>query len=362
MRAHAKAVNSGLETSFFRISGGTLSEKKVTILDVAKAAGVSVGSTSRVLNNVAGVKPKTRNAVLKAAKKLNYTPNQAARALRTRSSGQIGIQFTDLSNPLQIQLYGNLVERFAEAGFVSLMSTSSNHVERERQILQSFMERGLDALVAAPVNETDPAINDLLAKFPAPVILIDREMEVTADHVNYDHKDAMRIGLDYLMSLGHRRIAPVFGSFARRPGLMRQAAFEDAARRSQLNLLDCPWIQPATPSTPVTAETIKVLSSPNRPTALIVQGTQVLHSVLNAVAVMGLRIPEDISILAVGDSNLTADHMPAMSVLTLDQQELVDTISNRVLEKVRGQATGCADFSLNYRLIERESCGPPSHS
>lgn len=332
---------------------------KITIRDVAREAGVSLGSTSRVLNDVEGVKPRTRDAVLHAAEKLGYTPNLIARALRSRSSGQIGFQFSDLANPLQVQLYSSLEERFADAGYVSLMSTSGNRVERERRTFQTFIDRGIDALVAAPVNETDPEIIDLLRKFPAPVVLIDRDMDVGAEHVNYDHKGAMDAAIEYLVSLGHSRVSPVFNSFARRPGRMRQEAFAEAAAAHLLDPSGCRLIQPETPNSPVTAETMEVLSGPNRPTALVVQGTQVLHSVLNAAALLGFRIPADLSILAIGDSPLTANHVPALSVLTMSPTELVDAIADTLLAKIRGEARGDSVVTLHYSLVERGSCGPP---
>jgi LacI family transcriptional regulator, galactose operon repressor len=332
---------------------------KMTIKDVAREAGVSIGSTSRVLNNIQGVKPKTRNAVLQAAEKLGYTPNRIARALRSQSTGQIGLQFSDLANPLQVQLYGQLEERLAEAGYVCLMSTSANQPERERSIFQTFKERGLDALIAAPVNETDAAIQDLLDDFPAPVLLIDREIDVRADNVRYNHSKAMKTAVAYLTELGHERIAPVFNSFAQRPGRMRQEAFETAARENSLSLEHCPLIQPLTPNTPVTAETIAVLSKPMRPTALVVQGTQVLHSVLNAAALLNLQIPEDLSILAVGDSNFTIGHLPPLTSITMDGTALVEAIANLVLRRISDQEAEPKTVLLEYHLVERESCSEP---
>lgn len=332
---------------------------KMTIKDVAREAGVSIGSTSRVLNNIKGVKPKTRNAVLQAAEKLGYTPNRIARALRSQSTGQIGLQFSDLTNPLQVQLYGQLEERFADAGYVCLMSTSANRPERERSIFQTFKERGLDALIAAPVNEADTEIHDLLADFPAPVLLIDREIDVGADNVRFDHGKAMKTAVTYLTDLGHKRIAPVFNSFAQRPGRMRLAAFETAAQEQGLSLEYCPLIQPRTPNTPVTAETIAVLSKPMRPTALVVQGTQVLHSVLNAAALLNLQIPRDLSILAVGDSSFTVGHLPPLTSITMDGSELVEAIANLVLGRIKNEDAGPKKVLLEYHLVERDSCSNP---
>ena len=89
---------------------------------------------------------------------------------------------------------------------------------------------------------------------------------------------------------------------------------------------------------------------------MVVQGTQVLLSALNAIARMGLRVPEDVSIIAVGDSALSEDHVPAITALRLDRDALVDRIANRVLARIRGEVRGHEDSELAYTLVERASC------
>ncbi|WP_375172780.1 LacI family DNA-binding transcriptional regulator [Pseudooceanicola sp.] len=331
-----------------------MSAKKITIRDVARHAGVSVGTASRAMNAAPGVMEQTRKTVQAAAQDLGYRPNAAARALRSRSSRLIGCLFSDLENPLYMRLFNSLQDRWAEAGFVTLMTSSSGRLEREHRAIATFAERGLDAIVIAPGHEADPELVRLLTAFPGPIFVVDRDTPVEADRLLFDHAGAMRLAVNHLAGLGHRRILPVFSHVTTRPGLMRHAGFDAAMRAADLPL--GPRVEPETPNSPVFDEVRAALSAPDRPTAMVVQGTRVLSSALNALANLGLRVPEDVSLVAIGDSALTEDHVPPITSLRLDREAMVDVIVNRVLMQIRDGRSDVQDSLLEYELIERASC------
>lgn len=331
-----------------------VTSRKITIRDVALRAGVSVGTASRAMNAAPGVMDSTRRTVQQAARDLGYQPNAAARALRSRSSRLIGCLFSDLENPLYMRLFNSLQDKWAEAGFVTLMTSSSGRLERELRAIATFAERGLDAIVIAPGHESDPELVRLLNDFPAPIFVVDRDTAVAADRLIFDHAGAMRLAVGHLADLGHRRILPVFSHVANRPGLMRHAGFDAAMTAAGLPL--GPRVEPETPNSPVFGEVKEALSHPDRPTAMIVQGTQVLSSTLNALAHLGLRVPEDVSLVAIGDSVLTEDHVPPITTLRVDRQQLVDVIADRVLARIRGDDVPADVQVLRYTLAERGSC------
>lgn len=332
----------------------TVAKTKITIRDVAKRAGVSLGTASRAMNAAPGVMESTRKAVEQAARDLGYQPNAAARALRSRSSRLIGCLFSDLENPLYMRLFNSLQDRWAEAGFVTLMTSSSGRLDRELRAIATFAERGLDAIVIAPGHEQDPDLLALLRTFPAPIFVLDRDTPVQADRLLFDHEGAMALAVNHLAKLGHRRIVPVISNVGTRPGVMRTAGFDLAMTRAGLPL--GPRIDPATPNSRVFQDVCDVLSGPDRPTAMVVQGTQMLSSALNAFAHLGLQVPQDISIIAIGDSALTEDHVPQITALRLDRDALVDRIANRVLARIRGDARQAEDSVLAYDLVDRASC------
>ncbi|GGE23081.1 transcriptional regulator [Primorskyibacter flagellatus] len=331
---------------------------KITIRDVARRAGVSLGTASRAMNAAPGVMARTRATVEAAARELGYQPNAAARALRSRSSRLIGCLFTDLENPLYARLYNSLQDRMAEEGFVTLINASSGRADRESRAVQTFAERGLDAIVVAPGNETDADLLALLRDFPAPIVVVDRDIEIGADRVLFDHDAGIRAAVSYLAGLGHRRILPVFSPIDTRPGRMRSTAFDAAMAEAGL---DVPLrVAPDTPNSPVFAEVCAALAGPDRATAMIVQGTHVLSSALNALARLGLRVPEDMSLIAIGDSATTTDHVPALTALRLDRDGMVALIADRLLARIRGLDGPRQDDVIAYELVKRGSCMPPA--
>lgn len=334
-----------------------MSGQKITIRDVARRAGVSVGTASRAMNAAPGVMARTRETVQQAAAELGYQPNAAARALRSRSSRLIGCLFSDLENPLYMRLFNSLQDRWAEAGFVTLMAASSGRLEREQRAIATFAERGLDAIVIAPWHENDAEMVRMLNDFPAPIFVVDRDTPVPADRLLFDHDAGMTEAVVLLAGMGHRRIQPVFAHNATRPALRRHAAFDAAIAR--VGLTPVCKIEPATPNSPVFSEVTQAMSAPGRPTAMIVQGTQVLSSTLNALARLGLRVPEDVSLIAIGDSPLTEDHVPPITTLRIDREAVVDIISNRVLAQIKGLAEVPEVHTVPYTLAERASCAAP---
>ncbi|MGI3171601.1 LacI family DNA-binding transcriptional regulator [Pseudooceanicola sp. C21-150M6] len=330
-------------------------KSKVTIRDVAREAGVSIGTASRAINDAPGVQGRTRDLVLAAARALDYQPNAAARALRSRSSRLIGCLFADVENPLFARLYNALQDRWAEEGFVTMLSTTSGRLDREIRSLEIFVERGLDAIVIAPNHERDPGLLHVLKNFPAPVFILDRDMAVPGDRLLFDHQGAMRAAVQYLAALGHRDILPVLSHGDSRPGQLRHAGFDMAMREAGLPVFG--KIEPETQNSLVFNEIVEVFSGGARPSALIVQGTQILSSTLNALASLGLRIPDDISVMAIGDSDMTRGHVPPITTMALDHLETVRRIADPVLTRIKGLDQDDDTGALQaYSLIERASC------
>ena len=332
----------------------SVTAKKITIKDVARKAGVSVGTASRAMNAAPGVMARTKEIVEQAARDLGYRPNAAARALRSRSSRLIGCLFSDLENPLYTRLFNALQDKWAEEGFVTLITASSEKLDREVRAIRTFAERGLDAIVIAPGNQDDPELLKLLEDFPAPIFIVDRDMETEADRVLFDHAESIQEAVQHLVHLGHRRILPVFSQLATRPGLLRHAAFDAAMAAAGLEVPE--KVMPATPNSSVFAEVKAVLAAPDRPTALLVQGSVVLSSVLNAIANAGLRVPQDVSLIAVGDSPMAEEHVPPITALRLEREILIDRVSAQVLGRIRGDRGPTQTSHIRYRLVDRGSC------
>jgi LacI family transcriptional regulator len=305
-----------------------------TIKDVARLAGVSLGSASRALSGATNVSEDTVERVQKAAASLRYRPNHAARSLRSRSTKTIGCMFSDLSNPLYARLFGTLEDRLAREGYMTLISNTSNQLDREIRTLKMFSERGIDALIIAPSNERNRELNEFIEQLSMPYIILDREILVKGDTILFDHASGIADVVEHFSGLGHNNIGLVTANLKSRPGRRRIAAFKTAMRAHRLKVGESNLVLPENSMSSAYDDVIKMLSRKDRPTAVIVQGTGVLSSTLNAISQLGLRIPQDISLVSIGRADFILNHVPAISTLRIDYERLCNEITARLFERL----------------------------
>jgi LacI family transcriptional regulator len=305
-----------------------------TIKDVARLAGVSLGSASRALSGATNVSEDTVARVQRAAASLRYRPNHAARSLRARNTKTIGCMFSDLSNPLYARLFGTLEDRLSRDGYMTLISNTSNQLDREIRTLKLFAERGMDALIIAPANERNRELNEFIEQLQMPYIILDREILVKGDTILFDHASGIADVVEHFSSLGHTNIGLVTANLKSRPGRRRIAAFKAAMRAHRLKVGESNLVLPEHAMSSAYDDVIKMLSRKDRPTAIIVQGTGVLSSTLNAISQLGLRIPQDISLVSIGRADFILNHVPAISTLRIDYEKLSNEITARLFERL----------------------------
>ncbi|MCW8173805.1 LacI family DNA-binding transcriptional regulator [Verminephrobacter aporrectodeae] len=338
-----------------------MQDRKIRIHDVAALAGVSVGSVSRVLNRAANVSAEVREQVERAVAALRYQPSHAARALRSRSSRTIGCLFSDVTNPLYARAFRALEESFRADGYMLLLANGLNDLERERESLRTFALRGMDGVVCAPGNERDPELIGLIDAMSMPVVLYDREMPTArTDAVLFDHVSGVRSACTQLFALGHRRIALALWDADSRPVRRRTEGYRAAYRAAGMEPPALILRQPTATSS-VFDDLLRLLSAPDPPSALIAQGTHTLVSALRALAHAGLRVPQDFSVISIGDSDFAQTHVPAISVLRTNAGHVAAQVRCMLLERLNGaRAAPPRKVLMPYELEMRASCGPPA--
>lgn len=335
--------------------------KQISIRDVAALAGTSVGSASRVINGAANVSPEIRAKVERAIAALRYRPNHVAQALRSSSSKTIGCMFSDVTNPLYARAFRALEARFFASGYMLLLANGLNDPEREINILNTFQWRNMDGVVIAPGHERHPGVLEAVRQLTMPVVIYDRDMEVDADTVLYDHTKGIKTAIDHLMALGHSRIALILWQTQSRPVRRRIEGYRAAYAEAGLPVPDLVVQEPT--STSLAYEAVdRLLRQPQPPTAIVAQGSQTLSSALRAIALAGKRVPEDLSVIGIGDTDFAAHYNPPLTVLRTPVDTVADCASEMLLARmrVRGGDTAVATRveTFPYTLIERQSCGP----
>jgi LacI family transcriptional regulator len=335
------------------------SGKRLTIIDVARVAGVSVGTVSRVLNGNVKVHADFREKVQTAIDELGYTPNAVARSMRIQSTHTIGCVIREINLPALAAFVTAAHDVLDEAGFSLLLSNSEGRRERERELLTRLSGRRADGIMIGPYSPVTEEFDSFLRRLNVPIVLIDRDLPAWVDSVMTDHAKGVRDATEHLLDLGHRRIAIITGNPTLYPARERIRGYEDALRSRGLE--PDPSLIEASSFLPDKGfrYTSSVLASKHPPTAIIAGGIGMLPGVLQAIRVRGLRIPEDISIVGAGDSELSELHTPPISIQRWDQAEVGRFAANLLLDRIRGRADAEArHVLLPNEFVARESTGP----
>lgn len=333
--------------------------RKVTIREVANEAGVSVGTASRVINGASNVAENVRRRVEAAIKKLGYKPDPAAQSMRRGATRTVGIMVRDITVPTLASFVREVQDTLYKAGYTLLIACSEDQPQREAEVLRSFVERRVDGVIMTTVSERDPTLLAARGSLEFPIVLLDRELPTAYDSVLLDHYEGTRRAVEFLGSLGHRRVALLTGSLDVYPARERVRAFSDAIARGIIAAapeLICASSFDSSAAF-VTASNLFELQEP--PTAVVIGGIDMLAGVLRSIRLRNLRIPHDVSIVGAADSDLANLYSPPISVIRWSYAELGRTCARLLLERIESTAK-LPQRRIIYptEFLMRESCGP----
>ena len=333
-------------------------KSKITIREVAQAAGVSLGTASRALNRSGPVSDEAVAAVKRAAQQLGYEPNAVARSLRTRSSGVVGMLVSDIANPLYAQIVKAVEAELQAAGHPLLLANTHNDARREKSLIDLFRARRVDGLILGPCEAEAPKLLEQLEQ-KLPLVLLDRDFGPAGTGVHVDHYNGALQATRYLLNLGHRRIALLTPGSVLRPGRDRIAGFEEAHREKGLKPV-AKLVRAEHASMDFAfSEALALLSLPLPPTAFLCLGTRILSGVLQAVRHAGRTVPGDVSVVSVGDTDLSRLFSPSITSLAWDLDSVGKSLAELLLKRLtRDGRTEPQRIVITTQLILRESCGP----
>jgi LacI family transcriptional regulator len=333
---------------------------KPTILDVAKAAGVSLGTASRVINGHESVNPTMKAQVEKTIRQLGYRPDAVAQSMRRKSTRAIGIMVRDFTVPGFVNFVKSVQGILYEAGYVLILAGSEDKIEREAEILNAFSERRADGLILTTAAENDRDLTKARLALTVPVVMLDREPCENHDAILIAHRDGMLQAMGYLFELGHRRIALVTGDPNMRPARERIIGYTDAYQRSGHSINTSLIRTRNFTSEYAFAETSALLSNPNPPTAIIAGGVGMLRGVLRAIKICNLKIPHDVSVIGSTDSDLSELMVPAVTVVQVDYHNIGVESAQLLLDRLNNKVQRDGHIiKFGSSLIIRESCAPP---
>jgi DNA-binding LacI/PurR family transcriptional regulator len=331
--------------------------KTMSLEAVAKRAGVSTATVSRVLNELDVVRSATRARVLKAVKELNYHPNLHARTLAGGKSRTIGLIVSNLENPFFFDIFRALEAEAHRAGYEVVVAHTAYEAEQLVRSVRLMIGRRVAGL-AAIVSEMDPSLIRELQDAKIPAVFYDVGTVVrNISNVRVNYRRGIERVVEYLHNLGHRRLAFVGHHSALGPTSEREKAFVQAV--SQLAPA-AQWRTVADQDGLAGGRDAarELLANGAAPTAIICVNDFMALGVLRELRERGLKVPADISVTGFDNVALSEYCSPALTTLHIPR----DTVGRLVFEMLvpgasRGKATG-REVVLDPELVVRESTGP----
>jgi LacI family transcriptional regulator len=337
-----------------------------TIREVAERSGVSVATVSRVLNGYKDVSDETRQRVIATARKLDYTPNAAARALVRRRSQLIGIiLFTgephpDLQHPFFLEVLVGLKHSLGADGYdVLLFAHEQPGAGRgPHAYARRARHHGVDGVVVLAVDDAEePELQKLIAS-GTPVVAVD--LALAGDRASYvasDNIGGARLAVRHLHGLGHSRIATIAGLAHTKPAADRLLGYR--AELQELGLTPHPGYEAAGDFYMESGEAAmrRLLALPEPPTAVFAASDLMAVGAIRAIEDAGLRCPDDVAVIGFDDVQLAELVSPALTTIRQEKRALGAAAARSLVSLIDDAETAPHVSVLPVELVVRESCG-----
>lgn len=294
-----------------------------SVRDVAKRAGVSISTVSVTLNDASRVSAETRRRVMEAVEAIGYSPNSIARSLRLGRTNLIGLIVSEITNPFFAALAKVIQSQALEAGYNLIVCNSDENPARELELLDILRAQRVAGIIVSPCGVDDDYRHALAGIADVPMLTIDRYVEgLERGFVGLDGRLAGRMVTEYLLRLGHRRIAFVGGPEGISSAESRLTGFRDAMREAGVDTP--PDLCRHTDFRAETAYSIarELLLRPIRPSAFIAVNNFAMIGTLQAIEDLGFQCPFDVSLAGMDEIPLNSVIRPKLTVAAQPIEEI----------------------------------------
>jgi LacI family transcriptional regulator len=342
--------------------------ERVTIRELARRSGVSVGTVSRALNGYADVRPETRERIMRLASELDYTPAAAARSLVTQRSHVIGVFMEtgeghpDLQHPFFHEVLGGLKQRVGAEGFDLLLFASERpgNGYGPHSYLKRARHHNVDGCALIGLDPQDPEVRRLV-RGEIPTVAIDMEIEgARTEVVISDNQAGAAAAVKHLHGLGHRRIATITGMLESRPGIDRLRGYRTAIQELGLAYRDDYVAYGDFYAESAREATTRLLALPEPPTAIFAAADLMAIGAVRGAAEAGRTIPHDLSIVGFDDIQLAPHLNPPLTTLRQDKLGLGAAAGDALVARIAGDSDRPPLRTLPVELVVRGSTAPPA--
>lgn len=327
---------------------------KVSIKDVAKAAGVSHSTVSRALSNNPLIPEKTRARVQRLAQKLGYTPNAIARGLVTQQTRAVGVIVTSIADPFVAEVVRGIEQTAGDHGYRVVLGTSHNDPEREVNSVKALREWRVDSVIVES-SRVGSLYGPLLQEIGVPIVLINNQHPGTfIRSVTVDDVQGAKFATSHLISLGHRVIGHIRGPAGYRATKNRLTGYRNALKKAGIPF-DSTLLQSGNGRAEAGEQVIPLLSHSPKPTALFCYNDMTAIGALRALKRCGICVPQDISLVGFDDIPFTLYTDPPLTTIHQPTFEMGQRAMQMAFTLMNTPKAKVENVVIQGELIVRES-------
>ena len=327
-----------------------------TIKDVAKLAGVHPSTVSRVINDDPRISEKTKKKILLIVNKLRYTPNAIARGLKTKRTYTLGMLIPDITNPFFAEIARGVEDVANKNNFNVILCNTDDKLKKERIYLQILRGKRVDGLILGTAHVKDKSILELeMKKFP--YILISRNIEgLDKNCIIVDDVEGGMMATEYLIKLGHRRIAHITGPLKTRSALNRLKGYKLALKKYKIKYQE-ELVEEGDFRIKGGYQAMKkFLKLLEPPRAIFAANDLLALGAMQAIQKKNFHIPEDFSVVGFNDIELASFVYPALTTIRQPMLEMGELAVKMLLRIIEEGEFNQRRVILQPKLIIRESC------
>ena len=323
-----------------------------SIKDVAKAAGVSTATVSRVLASTdAPIRTATRERVLKAVADLNYRPNLIARSLRAQKTAKIGLVVSDIRNPFFTAIARSVEDCAYEQGYSVLMCNTDENPEKEALYLDVLHDENVAGIIFSPTQQFGIKLSTYNSNIP--FVVIDRSVDAKqADMVLLDNFSAAYELTNHLIENGYRSLAGLFGD-ASTTGQERSRGFHKALKDNQLSPVAAYFVAPRIRQG--FEMTITLLNQAERPDAIFTSNSLLTAGAFQAIRDSKLAVPADVALVGFDETTWSAFVDPPITVMAQPTEEIGRTATELLFQRIAEPTRPPKTVIVKGTLIARGS-------
>ncbi|MED3984991.1 LacI family DNA-binding transcriptional regulator [Peribacillus simplex] len=335
--------------------------KRVTTEDVAKIAGVSQSTVSRVLNDYPYIKKNTRDKVLAVINELGFTRDEIARSLVEKRTKSIGLILGSISNPFFAETAEVIIERAQELKYDVIVYNTGHKDENLEQAINLLIGKRVEGIILTSVSKNYTDKIKKLHDNGFPVLLYNSFLDIKdVNFIVMDNNKGARLAVQHLIKLGHKKIAKISGPSKYLATYERTVGYKEELMENGYEIDEGLIFNSEFSYDKIYSFTKKLLKKKDRPTAIIAASDQMALAVLDAASSLKLKIPDDLSVVGFDNIRLSANEFIGLTTISQQMDQMSLTALEKLIYLIENKETSSSSIQifLKPELMVRKTTGP----